>query len=372
MLKYVIAVLFIIAPFFAAFGADSEATGVQATLPIAFPSSAAELNQLVARKFQALCADYETRLEQARLGDKSVLEKGFWYADDYFSLLEKQPPRKKWFLDRNYFFHGYPPKNKLKLLKSPRACSGYEAMSYELVDGVSPSQGLDGLVNDLCFVDCGILFQIAYYQALRDIWGEATFNQYFAAQEGFFVTSSVGLTKLKRLVTEVVIEAGPRNSRNVRVGAKYYIRNHPIYAAKEMNGEAQGFNIMCIDGTPDHQLFIGFGLPSEGISEDQVVDRCIAEFNKKPRNAEICTEEVWRKIVASTGLPYEMKMASLQELSSLQIDQRDFESNGIASIGLGWEQLQAQGMGESGFLARQGEVSLDYSKVRSAVGSPTP
>src|SRR5690242_8719193 len=63
----------------------AEATSSFVTRPIV--KTQAELNQLVAEKFKALCQDMENRLNKAKSGDISVLEKGFWYTTDYFLLL---------------------------------------------------------------------------------------------------------------------------------------------------------------------------------------------------------------------------------------------------------------------------------------------
>jgi len=353
----------------------AEATSSSVTRPIV--KTQAELNQLVAEKFKALCQDMEDRLKLAESGDVTVLDKGFWYPEDYFKLLEKKPKRKErkeFLLDRDYFRKGYPPKNKLSLVFNKVSDAEVPFGIYALKKGVTPSEALDALVHDLCFIDCTIVLQIAYYQVLRDLWGTEKFNSYilrYRPVNNVFVSSYFFRYDMPLLhfVDVKGVDVGAPGRRNVQVGAKYYIRNHPLYLHKDRLGSGTGFNVMCLDATPGRQRFTGLGLPSNGASEAEIIKICIDEFNKDPLNAAICRKENWPRLSQEGGYTEQTR----QLLKNVKITEADFENNNLNLSGITQEQLRQLGvntsnLGKSGFEPVQSEMILDLSKINSVNG----
>jgi hypothetical protein len=225
----------------------------------------------------------------------AVLKKGFWYPNDYFEALQhhKQQPRIEFFKKRGDFIHGYPPKGFKHVTDSDASsCTGKKLGEYKLADGISAVEALNNVKESLCFIDCMTMLEVAYYETFLHIFGKEWFNAYFDAKGGNALQlkpdfSSTPLTKFVSTLDAVDLQKGDI----------VYFRNLPSYGYRHIHGETSGFNTCCIqDGTTP--LFTGFGLNPKGLSEEEILDLCVTEFNKEPLAPNtICMPEVEHKIV---------------------------------------------------------------------------
>lgn len=255
-----------------------------------------EIDLLVLEEVKVLIRKhYETRIQnikKVQAGEIPNLDSGLWYANQYFEILEqsthldsKFEERLQKFKSANYFLHGYASS------KSLVQKDGY--FNYHLKKGSLPSEVIEDIENALMFIDCAIVFDIAYYRVALKFLGKKRFDAIFGKNNdgrAFFSNAASPRKILSLLSTK-------KNSRKnpERMGSTFYIANHPAYVFKEKNGESQGFNLISIGKNADGEtLYIGLGLNPEGVTAGEVEEVLVSEFNRIPFNQRIVTDEFWK------------------------------------------------------------------------------
>ena len=204
-----------------------------------------QVDQVVAIELIQLASDYEERKRQNA-------NKGPWYPRDYTGL---DRPRRQ---------------------ELPEGmCLGLEG--YQLNGKLIPTEVLDRLERGkVCFMDCSMIYEVALYRTARKVWGDEFFNQYFG--KTLRLSSDLNQTPLGKLRLAYPIE-GREGERTVEVGDWCGFRNHRDYYLKFPEGAFGSHNTICIDATPHPQKFVGFGNSPQGVTEREIIEVFIAEFN---------------------------------------------------------------------------------------------
>lgn len=241
------------------------------------------LNKLVLEKFTPIVAKYYERMskvgKQINTDDgSSSLSHGYWYRNDYLEILDLYVKKgSKWakkqmvlFSDEKLVPRGYIASPYFK-----RKGLGY---AYHLRKNAEPSQALKSLEEFLVFIDCSIAYQLAYYLAVLEFLGTEKFNRYFLnfdTKKPFFSLDTTK-TKLFNLLETVSIDITEN-----QLGSFFYLKNHPFYVWKNPHGYGQGYNLLH-SGTNEHgeKLYIGFGLPAEGLSVEGIKEILVEDFNR--------------------------------------------------------------------------------------------
>lgn len=96
-----------------------------------------KLNQLAIEEMRRMAEDTQNRM-QGYVQDPSLLDKGIFYANEYYEALKvtKQTSKMQTLVKSDAFFHGLAPKSSFKMLASQQV-SGFLPMGYCLQKGVA-------------------------------------------------------------------------------------------------------------------------------------------------------------------------------------------------------------------------------------------
>lgn len=243
------------------------------------------VNQLMIRKFTDIVASYDQRKHAASLKE---LATGPWYPNDYAAALEKhgQGKRMEWLRTKDAFFHGFPPKGFISQ-PNPATLTKIDPSSYQIKPECLPSQALENIkTGQFSFTDCGSAVELAMYETLIDVLGEARFNEIFSAegQSPLKLHPHVLKTPLYSLgfVKEEMLSP---DAISPNLGDNVYFSNIPLYTIKHPNGESKGFHAVCISPSDVvNKRYIAFGAPARGLTEGEMNDFMVDEFNAPPIN----------------------------------------------------------------------------------------
>lgn len=265
--------------------------------------------------------------------DLSVLDKGFWYANIYATALEEkgQAKRQNYFKERNAFYHGHPPKGFVSIADTTSP-SGKKVFGYLLSKGTSPTQGLNNTKSTLCFLDCQELVEVAYYEVLLEVMGQERFNTYFAAEGEHPLT----LDPMVQLTPLVPFLSSSQALNRLQTGDHVLFLNPPFYAYRHREGEAGGYHALCIEEGAVPK-FTSFGLNPTGLTEEEMLDTLVEEFNVEPiKNSTIITPELEKKIVgAYSNDPFALQMrekAKTVTISKKMIKDAQESNPGLAGL----------------------------------------
>lgn len=241
------------------------------------------VNQLMVQKFTEIVASYDQRKQAASLQD---LATGPWYANDYATALQKhhQQGRLDWLKERDKFFHGHPPKGFIQQ-PNPETITRIDPCSYQIKEDCLPSQALENVITGpFSFTDCGSAVELAMYETLKEVLGEARFNEIFSAQgqTPLKLHSHVLKTPLYALgfAKEAMLDV---RAISPNLGDNVYFSNIPLYTIKHPNGESKGFHAVCISPSDTvNKRYIAFGTPADGKTESEMNDFMVDEFNARP------------------------------------------------------------------------------------------
>lgn len=268
-----------------------------------------KIRALLVKTFVTLVENAYTR-QNSYKADTSVLDKGFWYPNVYAAALKEKGAIKRldYLRERNAFYHGHPPKG-FASVRDTASPSGIKVLTYVLSKGTSPAEGLNNVKSTLCFLDCQELVEIAYYEILHEVMGQDKFNTYFAAggEHPLTLDLNLGLTPL----TAFLSISHPLNKP--QLGDHLIFLNPPFYSYRHRQGEAKGYHAFCIEeGTVPK--FTSFGLNPKGLTEEEMLDTLVEEFNIEPiKNSTIITPELEKKITetyAKDNASIEMREAA--------------------------------------------------------------
>jgi hypothetical protein len=117
---------------------------------------------------------------------------------------------------------------------------------YQIAGGVLPTQALENVkTGQFSFIDCGMAVNLAQFETLRDVFGDNRFNARFASSGSFplgmkpqtLLIESLGLIKEIQYSFDAI---------SPQLGEQMVFNNIPLYGVKHLNGEAGGFNVVCI------------------------------------------------------------------------------------------------------------------------------
>jgi hypothetical protein len=258
------------------------------------------LSEVAIRNMSEITADTWRRME-GYAKDSKLLDSGIFYANEYyFALKATASPRLEILKKKGNFYHGWCPTAYFSPIKDKRPMppTGLLPSVYKIAPGKLPSDALQAFRKGPTFTACGEVCQLAYYEAIKEVLGTEKFNKLFAADSPtpLIIGYNVQENPINLLINMKTISL-----KNFTKGQIAYVQNVVIYGDKHLNGEASGFNLICLDDTPGKQKFLGFGLNPNGASVSEIREVLLREFNKSSIDFEIVTDEVGKKILFSVA-----------------------------------------------------------------------
>ncbi|MBA3238789.1 MAG: hypothetical protein H0T62_10660 [Parachlamydiaceae bacterium] len=227
-----------------------------------------------------------------------------------------QVDRKKWFIENNRFINMHPPK-LFELIADASSPTGYIRDKIIIKKGAIPNDALQSAQRGLALLECASVCQIGQYQALLKVLGLSKFNMLFSRENGLpLQLSSYDLNPLLFFLNPGEQSLGVKGNRPVHVGQLINIRNVPEYSLKHgVLGIAGSFNVICNDATPERQTFVGLGLPSEGVTEQQIEQILIDENNAQPKDPDCMTDGIAAKIIPGGKVAWKNRNAYFDSTS---------------------------------------------------------
>lgn len=253
-----------------------------------------KIQELVVDKFTAIVRESSERAATFK-NDPDILKKGFWYANTHYQALKQIKALDILTVLREHdcFYEGLPP-NGFTEVEDPDYLNGIRILSYRLKEGMKPSEALRSIRESLCYIDCQMAIEMAYYEVLLDLLGEDKFNDYFRfdGEHPLALDPDIFSTPLQDFIIST-----PCPLAEMRRGDQRYFANDPLYCSRHLHGEAQGYHTLCIQTNPELK-FTAFGLSPDGLTEDELFDVCVEDFNQRPLGLNsIVTNELARKIL---------------------------------------------------------------------------
>jgi hypothetical protein len=269
------------------------------------------MGEIVARTVQEICADYEKRRWGWR-NDHTLLEKGIWTANEYYHALKevgaKAKPRLKTLIDKGYFYHPLPPEHFERII-SEASPSGYSQNSIVLKEDIQPSAALSNIKTMFSLLDGTMVCQIGQYQALYEVLGEAKFNKLFSRKGKYpmVIGSYDGKISLcNGFLSEGSNKSGVKGERPIKVGEVHCFKNIQMYTDRHtVMGESGAVNVVPISSTFGNQKFVGLGLPGSGVSEEEIEQYLIDQYNQKPLDLEPLNDKIANKIHPGGKIGYQ-------------------------------------------------------------------
>lgn len=263
-----------------------------------------KMGEIVANTVQGIAADYEMR----RSGWKQnpdLLKGGIWMQNEYFKALkelgESAGPRLKHLVDNGYFYHPFPPKS-FGRIPSNSSASGYELSRIQLKLGQKPSEALTSLLEkkEFCLLDCTLTCQIGQYNALLDALGPDKFDKLFSpeGEHPMLLSQYYNNPLCMGLLSNRSKSYGTKEDRPIQVGDRLAYRNYNNYNQKhKLMGDCQAINVTPTCSNSGKQMFVGLGLPVKGLSESELEQYLVDEYNKKPQDLEPLCDEIANKLI---------------------------------------------------------------------------
>jgi hypothetical protein len=253
-----------------------------------------KIQELVVDKFIAIVRESNERASTFR-ENPDVLKKDFWYANTHYQALKQTKAFDVLNVLREHdcFYEGLPPDGFTEV-EDPDYLNGIRILSYRLKEGIKPSDALRSTRESLCYIDCQMAIELAYYEVLLDLLGENKFDDYFRfdGKHPLALDPDIFSTPLQDFIVFT-----PCPLTEMRQGDQRYFANDPLYCSRHLHGEAQGYHTLCIQTSPELRV-IAFGLTPEGLSEDELFDVCVEDFNLKPLGLNsIVTDGLAKKIL---------------------------------------------------------------------------
>jgi hypothetical protein len=253
-----------------------------------------EMGQVVADTVQQISQDTADRTE----GEITVkkLTQGIFYSSTYYKLLQTLAPTKesvakrlKLLIDSDAFFLSQPPAQFERL---SRYCI---RIRKEAVPAVALKALLEN--REFALMDCGMVCQLGQYNAIRLNLGDDKFNRLFSHQKGAkpltisrYDHPDNPLLSLLQAMTPQKRESG---RRLVAIGQRVCFDNMQDYSQKHLLlGEAGSYHLICSQSAEGQQKFVGHGLASSGMDEEEVEQLMLDEYNKLPMGPEAITDKL--------------------------------------------------------------------------------
>ncbi len=286
------------------------------------------VNHLLMQKLKEIASSYMQRKQADSI---QGLVSGPWYQNDYALALQKhrQTSRLDYLVKKNAFYHGFAPKG-FDQEPNSSAPTKFTPLSYQIQKDVLPTEALANVkTGQFSFIDCGTAIALARFETLREVFGANRFNDVFSGKGAFPLKLDRDITKTPLTSLGLVKEETFNvNAISPKLGDTVHFSNIPLYKIKHPNGEATGFNTVCIsEFSEKEKKYIAFGLPAEGKTENEMSDVLMNEFNAKPITPSlIFTEDMIKHSKEQTRQREgEITEASGQDVSDVTINREEFE-----------------------------------------------
>jgi hypothetical protein len=183
------------------------------------------------------------------------------------------------YVNPKFFDPVYDELPKRRLLLRP--------FSFIAKEGVPASTALKAAKVGLRITDCGMQCQIALYEGALEGLGQKRFDKLFSGKDrlnlGFRDDRLQPMRFLCRFTDAAERQSpGKVDHRMVQVGDVVSFNGVKGYNKKHPNGIGANQNAVCIDATLGSQRYVGHGLPSEGVTEEEIAAMLAKEYNKEP------------------------------------------------------------------------------------------
>jgi hypothetical protein len=300
------------------FYANEHFLAMQAVLPILCEKATAAKNEYTALLGQLM---QENVHKETKTASQLALEK--------YTKLNIQYTKLQRLYNHLYqegcYFHGYQNPEYFDFIKSDIRLTGFEIHKFQIKKGFQPAEIVDAFNNGLTFTDCLItIASAARYNTLRKLWGDEKFNIVFSFDSKTAIRYDADFTRLPlSIFSKIYKEKHGQKSiagrRNVTHGHLYWIQNSSLYNSKHYNGMDQGINLICLNEKPKKQLFTGFGLPPEGMNEQQINEILLQSFNAAPIGLKILPEKYHHRL--------RMDEARAQQFNK-PLDKKEYQETG--------------------------------------------
>lgn len=246
-----------------------------------------QLGTAVARSMQEMARTSE----EAKRGRKR--NQGIWYPLDYIKALGAgNPTRYNYLREKGHLVNGWMPNQFFVPIYSPIGPNTFRrrAWSFLAKKDVLPTDAIEAAKQGLSILDCGATCQIARYDALLQVLGAEKFNRLFGSAHGQRINVDYEIDDemqpMRYFVdfTLAVKNQAPStlDQRLIQVGQLVLFGGVPKYYQKHLSGMGANYNVICSDATFGRQRYVGHGLPSEGVSEEELALLMVREYNAKP------------------------------------------------------------------------------------------
>jgi len=179
------------------------------------------------------------------------------------------------------FYHGFVNKKFFEHVSQPSSPTGFCPNHYAIKGQVLPSEALDSLIKGLTFLDCGAIMDVGYYKAILEVIGKEKFDVIFSRESE--TPLCIGRKNLLNPINSLIVGKEYKKISQLKKGEMAHIRSIEDYRIKHLNGEAAGFNVICIEEGKNPK-FIGFGLNPAGVTVEEITEVLRKEYNKAEVN----------------------------------------------------------------------------------------
>lgn len=315
-----------------------------------------DLNQRLIHYMEEMCRDHNNRVAfinnyisngENETEALDALNRGFYYGNEYYDLLEQTKNIKKLELlfKNDSFVYGYPPTvlsadntsteqiTTEKMMeravvekpydgkKTRHTCYILDATEYK------PSQILAAWQKSLCFMGCGQLIHFAAYRVAQDVWGKEKFDSFFP-NGSFRLTTT--LNNPFDPISAFFRVHNIKQDQEFIAGQSYNFTNHPCYGYRDLSGDSGAWNVVCSDATSGEETFIGFGLPLHCTALD-IKKALVGDYNATPYNERVFSpakkEEALKKVQEAQD--YFLKNNDSIVPENISIDEFDHSGAGL-------------------------------------------
>lgn len=178
-------------------------------------------------------------------------------------------------------------------------------------------------------IDCAMACQLGHYKALLEVLGADKFNKLFSADGPFPMKITNYKPErsplMKVFLTVGFTSKGVHGNRPLKVGDQLSFANVSEYRRRHsMMGECQGMNVVVLDATPGQQKFLGLGLSGKGVTEAEIEQHLIDEYNKKPLDLEPVNDALANELHQAGKIYYKALCDYMDFNASAEVKQTAF------------------------------------------------
>jgi hypothetical protein len=176
--------------------------------------------------------------------------------------------------------NGYAPRT-FWVLRAPS--------QFQVKDNALPSDAIESMIEGPVIGDCGLAVRVAQYAALMDVIGKEIFNQFFRNGSSNHIRFGSGLRENEDPIDQLTgftpaadnQTLGNEGNRPVRTGQAAFFLGHPQYPIKHPSQPWGGMNVICQEDPDRGQIFLGLGLPPDGVSERRLKELLLNGYNQQ-------------------------------------------------------------------------------------------